>query len=107
MTREEAIQVLNTYDVNFDEYRAEEIADAIDMAIEALNNSIQMSNIQQLEAENGVLKEMIKFYREQLTVDVVYCKDCIRNNDGNYCDIAFFINDDGDGFCNCGERKEP
>ena len=43
MTREEAIQVLNTYDVNFDEYRAEEIAEAIDMAIEALemqNNCI-------------------------------------------------------------------
>lgn len=36
MTREEAIKVLNTYDVNFDEYTAEEIADAIDMAIEAL-----------------------------------------------------------------------
>ena len=36
MTREEAMQVLNTYDVNFDEYTAEEIADAIDMAIEAL-----------------------------------------------------------------------
>ena len=36
MTREEAIKVLNTYDVNFNEYTAEEIADAIDMAIEAL-----------------------------------------------------------------------
>ena len=38
-------------------------------------------------------------------VEVVRCKDCIRNNDGNFCDIAFFINDDGDGFCNCGERR--
>ena len=37
MTREEAIKVLNTYDVNFNEYTAEEIADAIDMAIEALS----------------------------------------------------------------------
>lgn len=36
MTREEAIKVLNTYDVNFYEYRAEEIVDAIGMAIEAL-----------------------------------------------------------------------
>ena len=42
MTREEAIKVLNTYDVNFDEYRAEEIADAIDMAIEALNREQQI-----------------------------------------------------------------
>ena len=38
---------------------------------------------------------------------IVRCKDCVRNNDGNFCDIAFFINDDGDGFCNCGERREP
>lgn len=38
MNREEAIKVLNTYDVNFNEYTAEEIADAIDMAIEALQN---------------------------------------------------------------------
>ncbi len=37
MTREKAIKVLNTYDVNFDEYTAEEIADAIDMAIDALS----------------------------------------------------------------------
>ena len=41
------------------------------------------------------------------TVQVVRCKDCIRNNDGNLCDIAYYINEDGDGFCNCGERKEP
>ena len=36
MTREEAINVLNAYDVNFYEYTAEEIVDAIDMATEAL-----------------------------------------------------------------------
>ena len=36
MNRAEAIKVLNTYDANFDEYTAEEIADAIDMATEAL-----------------------------------------------------------------------
>lgn len=41
--------------------------DALDMAIEALNNSIQMSNIQELQAENGFLKGMIKFYRERPT----------------------------------------
>jgi hypothetical protein len=36
MTREEAIKVLNTYDVNFYEYTAEEIVEAIDMAVKAL-----------------------------------------------------------------------
>ena len=30
MTREEAIKVLNTYDVNFSEYTAEEIAEALE-----------------------------------------------------------------------------
>ena len=47
------------------------------------------------------IDELIHLYES-----VVHCKDCVRNNDGNYCDIAYFINDDGDGFCNCGERRE-
>lgn len=36
MTREEAIQILWQYDVNFEPHPAEEIMHAIDMAIEAL-----------------------------------------------------------------------
>lgn len=44
---------------------------------------------------------------ETLPNEVVRCKDCRRNNDGNLCDIAYYINEDGDGFCNCGERREP
>ncbi len=42
MTREEAIKVLNTYDVNFYEYTAEEIVDAIDMAVDALKREDTM-----------------------------------------------------------------
>ena len=79
MTREEAIQVLNTYDVNFDEYRAEEIADAIDMAIEAL------------------------------MTDIVRCGECKLFNpdiDGfmwcNGWDESVY----NDGFCHLGVRKE-
>ena len=70
MTKEEAITYLNGMRIvpseNWKEL-ADERNKVIDMAIEALKNSIQMSNIQQLEAENGFLKEMVKFYREQQT----------------------------------------
>lgn len=38
MTKQEAIKVLNTYDVNFYEYTANEVADAIDMAVESLKD---------------------------------------------------------------------
>ena len=51
------------------------------------------------------LKHQIKDQADM--VSVVQCKDCIRNNDGNLCDVAYYINEDGDGFCNCGERREP
>lgn len=77
---------------------------SLDMAIEALNNSIQMSNIQQLEAENGVLKELIKFYREQLE-SVVRCKDC-RHRDLFSCPLADNDFQKDEDFCSWGERRE-
>ena len=62
MTKEEAITYLNGMRIvpseNWKEL-ADERNKVIDMAIEALKNSIQMSNIQQLEAENGFLKEYV------------------------------------------------
>lgn len=66
MTKEEAIKILSTRDAHgvLCGYTSG-VTEALDMAIEALNNSIQMSNIQELQAENGFLKEMVKFYREQ------------------------------------------
>lgn len=50
MNREEAIKVLNTYDVNFDEYTAEEIAGALDMAIEALSADTSSDLISRADA---------------------------------------------------------
>lgn len=69
MTREEAREILthNWTRVDNPNYSESELDEAFFMAIEALNNSIQMSNTQQLEAENDFLKEMVKFYREQQT----------------------------------------
>lgn len=114
MTREEAIYRLkNTAWLGTDEER-EQTEQAVDMAIEALNNSIQMSNIQQLDAENGALKEMIKFYRNELdgAESVVRCKDCRHylidyfNATTGWCyEIKNSVNEDD--FCSYGERREP
>ena len=115
MTREEAIRIIETVfqDEYVYKYYDSITHQALNMAIEALNNSIQMSNIQQLEAENGVLKELIKFYREQLTVEVVRCKDCRHgwyDDDIEYytCRHPKGLNEElyGVDFCSYGEKKE-
>ena len=111
MTREEAIlwlRVLKHSKINWVGEKAEDediIArceeaeqEAFDMAIEALStDTVATIQTGQTYGKSAYIKEL---------AEVVRCKDCIRNNDGNFCDIAFFINDDGDGFCNCGERRE-
>ena len=126
MTREEAIKLLEHISIAYTPTDAygdyddpQPYEEAIDMAIEALNNSIQMSNIQQLEAENGFLKEMVKFYREQQT-DVVRCKDCkhyivegITTQYGWCHEYKHSVDEDdycsyGERQCNYfGERREP
>ncbi len=62
MNKQEAIKVLNTYDVNFDEYTAKKIADAIDMAIEALSLTeakwIPCSERLPEEKDAGILKKL-------------------------------------------------
>ena len=110
MTREEAIQILSTRDAHgvMCGYTGG-YTEALDMAIEALNNSIQMSNIQQLDAENGFLKEMVKSYREQSTevmrlinhddilnaLEVIKCVCESTNDEG--CKICPLRNDEGSG----------
>ena len=119
MTREEAIlwmQVLKHSKINWVGEQAEDediIArceeaeqEAFDMAIEALSVANLKEEFESAEYEDYEHATLVDI-KEPLKVSVVRCKDCIRNNDGNFCDIAFFINDDGDGFCNCGERREP
>lgn len=92
MTREEAIQVLKSMKSE-ESYNA--LIDLCNMAIEALRRE---------EAEEKGYCHRIRPSNVEV---VVRCKDCRRNNDGNLCDIAYYINEDGDGFCNCGERREP
>lgn len=114
MTREEAIQRLRYIRMDYLGYPP--FLEPIDMAIEALQNEetlkTQLANCHKeilrlldfndiTESSNDVVES------QDDVIEVVRCKECTRNNDGNLCDIAFYINDDGDGFCNCGERREP
>ena len=91
--------------------------DEVVKALKALPSAdaVTMNNIQQLEAENGALKEMIKFYRGELdgAVSVVRCKDCRwwQDNNGGYphanCHWCETETPDADDFCSLGERREP
>ena len=102
MTREEAIWWVNhLFEIRKEEYfnkgmlqDAREVDEARQIVIYALSNNVTESPNEAIKRQNDV-------------IDVVRCKDCIRNNDGNLCNVAYFINTDGDGFCNCGERREP
>ena len=58
----------------------------------------------------------VKFDIEEIptidAVQVVRCKDCIRRYDTDECPMCFLIEGkyyeytNGNGFCDCGERKE-
>ena len=110
MTREEAINNLESlynevYNEDSDGYI---YAEAIDMAIEALSADVVSRDV--YDKRTQIDEKIIDSYRQEFQKAlsaVVRCKDCRRNNDGNLCDIAYYINEDGDGFCNCGERREP
>ena len=108
MTREEAIQVLNTYDVNFDGYRAEEIADALDMAIEALSADT-VSREEHFDAVANRITDM----EERGFVSVVRCKDCRHgwyDDDIEYyvCRHPKGLNEElyGVDYCSYGQTKE-
>ena len=58
------------------------------------------------EAHYDAVANRITDMEERGFVSVVRCKDCIRNNDGNLCEVAAYINEDGQGFCSCGERAD-
>lgn len=51
MTREEAISVLNDYDINFERNTAEEVAEAHKMAIKALEQESKLNKALNLLAE--------------------------------------------------------
>jgi hypothetical protein len=98
MTREEAIEILWQYDVNFEPHPAEKVMHAIDMAIEALQAEYE-------DYEHATLVDI----KEPLKVSVVRCKDCrYRKKVGTsyYCELDEFNVKDAD-FCSWGERKEP
>ena len=118
MTREEAIKVLSSYDVNGvwadvdgKPYNAEEQAEAFDMAIEALDerkvelfdDGTLVVNVKEGEKVGRVLIEGDDHFGGLYYIDaepVVRCIDCIFWYD---CEYSFKSEN---GFCCCGERSE-
>lgn len=111
MTRDEAIKIIDCYDLGFYDLSgakipADKLADAFDMAIESLSADE--------EKENGtfVNRDNCNFNcndSNRTLVEVVRCKNCIHyESDGGalmVCSDTGVVVDDDD-FCSYGERRE-
>lgn len=100
MTREEAIKIIDCYDIGFYDLSgakipADKLADAFDMAIEALQAEYE-------DYEHATLVDI----KEPLKVSVVRCKDC-RHRDLFSCPLADNDFQKDDDYCSWGERREP
>ncbi|MBR2556345.1 MAG: hypothetical protein IKE94_15975 [Aeriscardovia sp.] len=99
MTKQEAIDILWRYDVNFEPHPAEEVMHAIDMAIEALSTSQNLS-----EPIND-----LKGYDLISRADIEWHDYLVADGDGMYHDeqVAYrsqidalpSVNPDLSGFC--------
>jgi len=90
-----SMQVLIDDDMTIKEILTEIAANTKEVAIDRLEalpsvDAVTMNNIQQLEAENGALKEMIKFYRNELdnalSADAVHGEWIRKEKEYNDCD---------------------
>jgi len=90
MTREEAIEILWRYDVNFEPHPAEKVMHAIDMAIESLKAEIvRCKDCRHYE----------KFNYEAPSGYDGWCNTPVIYADGHYTNALHF--------CSWGERREP
>lgn len=121
MTREEAIETLG-HVVPFATQNGEKIAEAIDMAIEAIRHDVIF---EQIKWERDVALQTLEEHGIGLgqkcdaevvsadAVEVVRCKECFhRVHDEErglyYCEKYYGQGDVSDeNFCQWGERKEP
>lgn len=114
MTREEAIKIIYCYDIGFydlsgEKIPADKLAEALDMAIEALHRE---------EAEEKGYCHRINYIQKPCEnancdcVSVVRCKDCryrkgkVNRKGFEVCDATGMDITDDD-FCSYGERREP
>lgn len=101
MTREEAIQVLT----DIKRIRSDEIAKAIDMALEALSQPIVAKHF---DIQSGYI-----YCSPQIAENVkivVRCKDCRYYSNNHLCEqLSRFGNIEplADFYCGFGERREP
>ena len=99
MTREEAIERLNIHKST--SVFVDSIAEAIDMAIEALSADTVSREHHDMEIKE--LKRQIKDQAEM--VAVVRCKDC-RHRDLFSCPLTDNDFQKDDDYCSWGERRE-
>ena len=107
MTREEAIERLNIHKST--SVFVDSIAEAIDMAIEALSVANLKEEFESAEYEDYEHATLVDI-KEPLKVSVVRCKDCRFNKypSNDLCLIKKAgIYPDDDDFCSYGERREP
>lgn len=99
MTREEASNILDDYDVNFDGHTAEEIAEAFDVAFRALDQEPKWIPI----TKRPMTEEEWEHYREWSDVEGAMIFDCELPEDGQeilvsyggYVCVDTFCRDDG------------
>ena len=105
MTREEAIKIIDCYDIGFydlsgEKIPADKLADAFDLAIEALS-----ADTVSREAHYDAVANRITDMEERGFVSVVRCKDC-RHRDLFSCPLADNDFQKDDDYCSWGERRE-
>lgn len=116
MTREEAIKIIDCYDIGFydlsgEKIPADKLAEAFDMAIEALSVANLKSEFESAvpNCQKCAIKELWKETEKEDLVSVVRCKDCINYETCNlrlshWWKGGYTVDIE---FCSFGERREP
>lgn len=126
MTREEAIKIIDCYDIGFydlsgEKIPADKLAEAFDMAIEALSEDISEDGTLKVKVKDGSKVNRVLvwgdnifgglYYPEDMAIEalsadaIVRCKDCKEYDiDAEWCSLwgreQIFPN----GYCSFGER---
>ena len=109
MTREEAIKIIDCYDIGFYDLSGEKIpanklAEAFDMAIEALSERNIARDIATILENEQDMRVMLQ-NEERPKGELVRCKDC-RHRDLFSCPLADNDFQKDDDYCSWGERRK-
>ena len=108
MKREEAIKIIDCYDIGFydlsgEKIPADKLAEAFDMAIEALSVAVSREDTVTLNSPISIQAEMVA---------VVRCKDCkhygvmkFEGDECHFCRELEYTTREPHDFCSWGERE--